>query len=112
MKRLTWRGLIANSLVAGGDQSLYPRAAVSLDPDHDLGRLQVRTAVPGDELVESGDARHTLGQTHGGQLPAAPVLNLDVVVVLGPVITDQQQQTLPITYLTPWCSLRKARRAA
>ncbi|WP_406707874.1 hypothetical protein [Streptomyces halobius] len=66
----------------------------------------------GDEFVEPGDAGDSFGQVRGGQLAAGLVLELDVVVVFGPVVTDQQQQTLPKCVLVARRSLRKARRAA
>jgi hypothetical protein len=51
-----------------------------------------------NRLVKPGDAVHALGQPRGGQLPAGRVLDLNVVVVFGLVITDQQQRTLLVRY--------------
>lgn len=52
--------------------------------------------------------------TPSGRFTAASlVLELDIVVIFGPVVTDQQQQTLPSQYFTQQrCSQRKARHAA
>lgn len=59
------------------------------------------TAAARDELMQLRDALHAVRQLGGGQLPAALVLDLDVVVVLRPVITDQQQQALPVCISPP-----------
>jgi hypothetical protein len=67
--------------------------------------------VLGDELVQLRDPLHPLGQPRHGQFPACLVLDLDIVMVFGPVITDQQQLVLLVKYFAP-CSLRKARHAA
>ncbi len=45
-------------LIASRDQRLHPQAAIRLDPDHDLSRI---FCVLCDELMESADARQTLG---------------------------------------------------
>ena len=75
--------------VAGRDQRRDPGAAVGLDADHDL-------AGPGgvlcDQFVQSGDrARDALGQPPGGEALAGFVHELDVVVVLGPVVAHIQE---------------------
>ena len=73
--------------VAGRDQRRDPGAAVGLDADHDL-------AGPGgvlcDQFVQSGDPRDALGQPPGGESLAGFVHELDVVVVLGPVVAHIQ----------------------
>lgn len=76
-------------------QRRHPRVAVGLDPDHHLARIQALTTVAGHEFVQPGNALHTFGQFRRGKLAAGLVLQLDTVVVLGSVITDQQQHTLP-----------------
>jgi hypothetical protein len=75
-------------LVAGRDQRLHPRAAVGLDPDHHLGRLAVLTQMFADHRVQPGDARDALGQLGPAQAPAGLVLQLDIMVFLGPVIAN------------------------
>ena len=73
-------------LVAGGDEGPHPGAPVGLDPDHDLGRLGVLGQVPADELVQPGDAGHALREPRPAEPAAGLVLDLHVVVVLGPVV--------------------------
>ena len=74
-------------VVAGRDQRRDPGAAVGLDADHDL-------AGPGgvlcDQFVQSGDPRDALGQPPGGEALAGFVHELDVMVVLGPVVAHIQ----------------------
>ena len=78
-------------LIAGRQQRLHPRPAVGLDPDHDRVRLVVAEMV-GDQRVQRGDPGHALGQPAPDQPPPAGVLDLDVVMGLGPVITDEQHR--------------------
>lgn len=98
-------------LVAGGDQGLYPGAAVGLDPDHHFGGIQVPATVLREELVQLPDPLHTFGQSRRGEFVACLVLDLDVMVVFGPVVADQQQLVLLVRCFAP-CSLRKARHVA
>jgi hypothetical protein len=46
--------------VAGGDQGLHPRAAVGLDPDHDVSGLGVLAEMVGDQRVQRRDPLHPL----------------------------------------------------
>ncbi len=85
-------------LITGRPQRRHPRAAVGLDPDDhpagDLLRRQlrpVRRGVLGDQRMQPGDALQTLRQPGLRQSPTGLVLNLDVVVILGPVVPDEQQ---------------------
>ena len=77
----------ARDVVAGRDQRRDPGAAVGLDADHDL-------AGPGgvlcDQFVQSGDPRDALGQPPGGEALAGFVHEMDVMVVLGPVVAHIQ----------------------
>ncbi|MCC5036488.1 hypothetical protein DMH02_025735 [Streptomyces sp. WAC 00631] len=57
------------------------------------------------------DPLHALKQPRHGQFPACLVLDLDIVMVFGPDIADQQQLVLLVRSFAP-CSLRKARHAA
>ena len=79
-------------VVAGRDQCRDPGAAVGLDADHDL-------AGPGgvlcDQFVQCGDPRDALGQPPGGEALAGFVHELDVMVVLGPVVAHIQDH-LPV----------------
>jgi hypothetical protein len=80
--------------IPGGDQRLDPRTPVGFDPDRDLpasvsgGLAELRT----DHGVQPGDARHAFGQPGLGQPVSGRVHQLDVVMVLGPVISHEQQR--------------------
>jgi hypothetical protein len=76
--------------VTGGDQRGDPGSAVGLDADPDLLGCQVVRGVLADQLVELGDPGDAFGQAGLGQPASGAVLDLDVVVVLGPVVTDEQ----------------------
>src|SRR5262249_49545224 len=78
-------------LVAGGDEGLYPRAAVGLDGDHHLCGPVALAEMLADHRVQPGDARDAFGQLRLGQPAAGGVLQLHVVVVLGPVVAYEQQ---------------------
>jgi hypothetical protein len=81
-------------LGAGRGQRLHPPAPVGLDADHDLRRLLVLAQLLTEHRVQPGDPRDPLRQLGAAQHPAGLVLQLDVVVVLGPHIPDQQQPAL------------------
>ena len=48
-----------------------------------------------DHRVQPGDPRDPFGQLRPAQHPAGLVLHLDVVVLLGPVVADEQQPSPP-----------------
>ena len=73
--------------VAGGDQSMDPTATVGFDPDQDRVGFVVVVEVVGDQLMELGQPGHPLGEPSPLQHPALVVLEFDVVMGLGPVIT-------------------------
>jgi hypothetical protein len=78
--------------VAGGDQRLHPRPAVGLDAHDDLVGLGVLLEMVGDQRVQRGQPLHTLGQPPSGQSPAGLVDELDVVMGLGPVVSQVQHR--------------------
>ncbi len=79
--------------VAGRDQRRDPGAPVGLDPDHHLHVLVGFLAdLVADHRVQPGHADHALGRPRFGQPPPRGVHQLDVVMVLGPVITHEQSQ--------------------
>ena len=83
--------------VPGRDQRLHPRTPVGLDPDHHLATSSVVLAeLLADHRVQPGDPRHALGQPGLGQPAPGGVHHLHVVVVLGPVIPDEQQPQSPV----------------
>jgi hypothetical protein len=82
-------------LVAGRQQRPHPRAPVGLDADYDLLRLGVLVLVLGEQLVQPGDPGDPLLKLGLGQPSSRLVLDLHVVVVLGPVVPDEQHPVLP-----------------
>jgi hypothetical protein len=85
-------------LVARGDQRLDPPSPIGLDADHHLARLLVGPQVRGDQLVQPCDAHHAFGQPRPTQPPPGLVLQLDVVMVFGPVVSHEQQPRPPISW--------------
>jgi len=88
--------LIAWTTVAGGEQGLHPRAAFGLDADDHLIRVRVRPGVGGQQGVEPVDPGDAFLEAGGDQSPAGVVLDLDVVMVLGPVISYEQHPCSPV----------------
>ena len=81
--------------VPGRDQRGHPRTPVGLDPDRDLPGVvlvSVLAELLADHRVQPGDARHALRQPRLRQPPPGGVHQLDVMMVLGPVIPDKQPQ--------------------
>jgi hypothetical protein len=82
-------------LIPCRDQRRHPRAAVSLDPGQHPGLIKAGITEPGgDHRVQTGHARHSLGQLRPGQHLASRIHPLHIVVVLGPVIADKQSQPI------------------
>lgn len=85
--------------VPGRNQGTDPRASVGLDADHHLrgrlGRVQVGPLfgrMLGHQCMQLGHSGQALWQASSRQNPALFVDELDVVVVLGPVITYEQHR--------------------
>jgi hypothetical protein len=76
--------------VAGGDQRLYPRAAVGLDPDDHLRVLFAFAQVSADQRVQLSHPGHALGQPLPCQHLPGLVHHLNVVMVFRPVVTHEQ----------------------
>ena len=94
--------------VAGPAERRHPWAAVGLDPDDhltgDLLGRQIgpgRRGVLGDQRMPPGDALQSLRQAGLGQPPPGLVLDLDVVVVFGPVVPDEQQHPQQLLQCSP-----------
>jgi hypothetical protein len=81
--------------VARGAQRLHPRTPIGLDPDHHLDRAGIRIDVFADHRVQPGYPGDSLRQLRLTQPPAHLVLQLDVVVLLGPIVAEEQQPTHP-----------------
>jgi hypothetical protein len=82
-------------LVPGRDERQHPGATVSLDPDDDI-RVVVIAKVFADHRVQPGDTRDAYRQLGPSQHPTRLVLQFDVVIVLRPVVSDEQQRSTPI----------------
>jgi hypothetical protein len=77
--------------IAGRQQGLHPRAAVGLNADHHGLRLVVAEVI-GDQRMQRGHPRDAFRQTLTGQPAPLGILQLDVVMGFGPVITDEQHR--------------------
>lgn len=86
--------------VPGGNQRLYPRSSVGLDPDRHLGLVDVLTEVLGDHRMQSSHPRYPLRQPGLGQPPPRGVHQLNVVMRLGPVVSHEQQR-IPLFVVDP-----------
>jgi hypothetical protein len=80
-------------LVAGGDQRLPPSAPVGLDPNHHLLGRCVLGQEPADQPVQLRDPGAPFRQPSPAQPPPGLVLDFDIVMILGPVVPDQQQRS-------------------
>jgi hypothetical protein len=67
-------------------EGCHEQASVSLDPHHHLTRL---LDVVADQVMEAGDAFHTLRKTATPEAFAVLALHADVVVGLSPVHPDK-----------------------
>lgn len=87
-------------LVTRRDQRSNPRAAVGLDPDRHLARISILSGAgvlgqeQPDHLVEPSDSRNPFRQAGFDQPLAGLILDLHIVVILSPVITDEQHPVL------------------
>jgi hypothetical protein len=90
-------------LIASRDQRLHPRAAVGLDSDHNLVRFLKPPGADGlsYQRMQLGDPSDPLRQLPGRQYPSGLVLDLHIMMVVGPVITDEQQQRFPLSHRSP-----------
>jgi hypothetical protein len=86
--------------VARRDQRDHPWTAIGFDADHHLVGLVI-AQVMSDQFVKLGDAGQSLREAGLGQPPSRLVLHLDVVVVLGPVVSDEQQPVLRSPHVPP-----------
>jgi len=93
--RLQWIGRVHG--VASRNQCCHPRAAVSLDPNQYLGLVRILTPLSTDHRVQPGQTYCPLGQPRLGQHPAGLIHQLDVVMILGPIVSHAQQFASPIT---------------
>jgi hypothetical protein len=88
--------------VPGRDQRLHPRAAVGLNADHHppgrLVRFQVGPLlgqVLGDQRMQAGQPIQPFPKSGPSQPAAGVVDQLDIVMILGPVVPDEQHPSLP-----------------
>jgi hypothetical protein len=76
--------------VARSNQRDHPGAAVGLDPDLNLCVGVLFRQEPADQLMQLPDPGYSLRHPPAGQHPPRLVHHLDVVMILRPVIPDQQ----------------------
>jgi hypothetical protein len=99
-------GVDGVDLVARGQQGAHPKPPVGLDADHDLCGI---VCPLGQQAVQVGQALQALGQAPAGQAPAVFVMNLDVMVGLSPVVTDEEHR---VSSLPCWRLLLELGRPA
>lgn len=78
--------------VPGGDRRLHPQATAGLDPDHHLRLFGRFIELFGDHRVQLGHPHRSLGQAGLGQPAPRGIHQLDVVMLLGPVLSHEQAQ--------------------
>jgi hypothetical protein len=77
--------------VAGREQRLDPGATVGLDPDQNLIRLVIGQMIS-HQGVHRGDPGHPLGQPPPHETLTVLIDDLDIVMIFGPVVTDEQHR--------------------
>jgi hypothetical protein len=76
-------------------QRRHPQTTIRLDPDPDFKLiLAVTGSVLADQRMEPGQARRALTQPGPRQSPPGLIHQLDIVMILGPVITNEQNPHL------------------
>jgi hypothetical protein len=85
-------GVDGEHLIAGRHQGGHPQTAVGLDADHHLTRL---VDVLRDQRVELSDPGRAFGQSTPDQPRSCLVLHFDVVMILGPVVADEDHASSP-----------------
>jgi len=80
--------------IPGRDQRLHPQAPVGLDPDPHLLSLSLSVVAEllADHRVQPGHPRRALRQPGPGQHPPRLIHQLDVVMILSPVISCEKQR--------------------
>ena len=79
------------NLIAGRYQRRHPRAAFGFDSDHNGRLFLVLAQVFADHRVQPGDSRYPFGQLRPAQDPPGLILHLHIVMLLSPVIPQEQQ---------------------
>lgn len=77
-------------LIPGRAQRTHPRSALGLDADHHLIRARVLPETLRDQPVQLADPCRPFGQPAARQPPPGLIDDFHVVVIFGPVITDEQ----------------------
>ena len=94
LNRATCLGLTPYTRSPAAASACDPQPPVGLDPHHHLPGIAVGAQVRGDQLVQPRRSRPRPPPAAGGQLPARLVLDLHIVVLLGPVISHEQQRLI------------------
>jgi hypothetical protein len=76
--------------VARGDQRLHPRTTIGLDPDHHLDGLDILI----EPIIACNLATPAIPSASFALPSRRPrlVLQLDIVVLLGPIVAEEQQR--------------------
>ena len=83
--------------VSGGHQRLHPRTPISFNPHRHISRLGVIGQVIGDQRVRLRHTGDTLRKPLLTQPPPGLIDHLDIVVILGPVISNEQHLGVLLT---------------
>jgi hypothetical protein len=94
-------------LIAHGHQRADHGPRSVSNPDHDRAWLGILGQVGGEELVQPGDPGDPFEPSRLGQPPACLVNQLDVVMLLGPIIPNDQQLPPPASIDTTCGSTRE-----
>jgi hypothetical protein len=81
-------------LIAGRHQRGDPQPPIRFDAHHHLGRI---TRTTGHHRTQLGDPSDALGQTLAAKTHADGVADLDVVMLLGPIITHEDHLAVPLS---------------
>src|ERR1019366_1916927 len=103
-----WRSRYLDACSGFTAYTTYPAAtsaaAVGLDPDHHLRILSNLAHLLPDQLVQPGHPGHPFRQPLAGQDLARRVHQLHVVMVLGPVVADEQSHMFSRPRSRIWAS--------
>lgn len=81
-------------MIARSQKRLHPASAVSFDPDHHLIRSGAAGQVLGEQPMQLADTCNPFREPAAGQPSTRLVLNLNIVMGLSPIVTNEQQPRL------------------
>src|SRR3954468_17670167 len=83
---------------------MHPGSSIGLDAHRDLVGTGVGIKMLTQERMQAGHPSHTLREPRLGQPVTRLILDLDVVVILGPVVPDEQHNGLRSLNITDGAS--------